>query len=304
MDLIYVIYYLARLSSAYAFDDLSYNKSAIQSHTYRDTIYEAGNAVDGNILTCMRTQEIGRSSLDKTVWWRVDLGGVYNIYCINIVFRNYESWDGWVNRQRGRFAGFSLYVSVTGDIQGSILCYKDGPQLPPLNFTTTCTEHGRYIIFYNERLDGAKYPAEYETANVYTELCEVVVQGCKVSGVFGINCDKPCPANCKDNLCHIENGSCFWCKTGWTGKFCDTACQPGYFGENCSMPCSPNCKTCRNTDGLCSCKAGWMGHNCSTECTQSYGENCQYSCSLHCINQTCDRFNGKCLCDVKLGKHS
>lgn len=46
--------------------------------------------------------------------------------------------------------------------------------------------------------------------------------GCKVSGVFGINCDKPCPANCKENLCHIENGSCFGCKTGWTGKFCDT----------------------------------------------------------------------------------
>ncbi|XP_065934203.1 uncharacterized protein [Magallana gigas] len=205
MDLIYVIYYLAGLLSAYAFDDLSYNKSAIQSHTYRDTIYEA------------------------------------------------------VNRQRGRFAGFSLYVSFTGDIQGSILCYKDGPQLPPLNFTTTCTEHGRYVIFYKERLDGAKYPAEYETGNVYTELCEVIVQGCKVSGVFGINCDKPCPANCKDNLCHIENGSCYWCKTGWTGKFCDTACQPGYFGENCSMPCSPNCKTCRNTDGLVPVRlVGWV----------------------------------------------
>lgn len=51
MDLIYVIYYLAGLSSAYAFDDLSYKKYATQSHSYRDTIYEAGNAVDGNILT-------------------------------------------------------------------------------------------------------------------------------------------------------------------------------------------------------------------------------------------------------------
>lgn len=76
-------------------DDLSYNKSAIQSHTYRDTIYEAGNAVDRNILTCMRTLEIGPSSRHKTVWWKVDLCGVYNIYSINIVFRNYESWDGW-----------------------------------------------------------------------------------------------------------------------------------------------------------------------------------------------------------------
>lgn len=80
------------------------------------------------------------------------------------------------NRQRGRLAGFSLYVSKTGDIQGSTLCYKDGPQLPPLNFTTTCTEYGRYVIFYNERKDGVVYPDGYQLA-IVTELCEVIVQG-------------------------------------------------------------------------------------------------------------------------------
>lgn len=87
-----------------------------------------------------------------------------------------------VKRQRGRFAGFSLYVSASDvssdvDIRGSSLCYKDGPQLPPLNFTTPCTKHGRYVIFYNERLEGGVYPKEYEVNNVYEELCEVIVQG-------------------------------------------------------------------------------------------------------------------------------
>lgn len=86
------------------------------------------------------------------------------------------------SRQRGRFAGFSLYASNTSasadtDIQDSTLCYKDGPQLPPLNFTTTCTKSGRFVIFYNERLDGLNYSTEYELVNVYTELCEVIVQG-------------------------------------------------------------------------------------------------------------------------------
>lgn len=86
------------------------------------------------------------------------------------------------DRQRGRFAGFRLYVSdidVSFDagIKGSILCYKDGPQLPPLNFTTECTEKGRYVIYYNERLDGVIYPKGYEVTNVYEELCEVIVQG-------------------------------------------------------------------------------------------------------------------------------
>lgn len=86
------------------------------------------------------------------------------------------------DRQRGRFAGFPLFVSNTdvstiSDIKSSTLCYRDGHQLPPLNFTTTCTEHGRYVIFYNERLNGVIYPAEYEVNNVFIELCEVIIQG-------------------------------------------------------------------------------------------------------------------------------
>lgn len=85
-------------------------------------------------------------------------------------------------RQRGRFAGFSVYVSDSNvvnsaEIHGSNLCYKDGHQLPTLNFTTVCIKKGRYVIFYNERLNTVAYPAGYETSNVYTELCEVIVQG-------------------------------------------------------------------------------------------------------------------------------
>ena len=82
------------------------------------------------------------------------------------------------SRQRGRFAGFFLYISHTGDMESSSLCYKDGPELPPLNFSTECTLSGRYVIFYNERLDGVYYPAGYNVATLlYTELCEVTVKG-------------------------------------------------------------------------------------------------------------------------------
>lgn len=79
-------------------------------------------------------------------------------------------------RQRGRFAGFSLYVSNTGALENSSLCYKNGPELPALNFTTICLSAGRYVIFYNERRIDVTYPAGYEN-HVYTELCEVVVHG-------------------------------------------------------------------------------------------------------------------------------
>ena len=82
-------------------------------------------------------------------------------------------------RQRGRFAGFSLYLSNTSDKDSSFLCYKDEEKLPPLNFTTTCITSGRYVIFYNERRLDVSYPTGYELSVVVTELCEVNVLGKK-----------------------------------------------------------------------------------------------------------------------------
>ena len=72
-------------------DDLSYNKDASQSHTYPGPVYGAENAVDGNTATCMRTDQIGGTSPYESVWWKVDLGEVYSIYSVNILFKNYES---------------------------------------------------------------------------------------------------------------------------------------------------------------------------------------------------------------------
>ena len=80
-------------------------------------------------------------------------------------------------RQRGRLAGFSIYLSTMGVINDSFVCYKDGPLLPSLNFTTDCIGSGRFVIFFNERLSEASYPEGYETTSVTTELCEVIVQG-------------------------------------------------------------------------------------------------------------------------------
>lgn len=87
-------------------------------------------------------------------------------------------------RQRGRFAGFSLYVSNTTDRHNGYLCYKNGRELPPLDFITDCIKYGRYVIFYNERLNGIQYPPGYEPASVATELCEVSVKGMLITLFF------------------------------------------------------------------------------------------------------------------------
>lgn len=71
-------------------DNLSNNKAATQSHTHAGHNYDAKNAVDGDIATCMRTKVIGQTSYYKTLWWEVDLQEVYNIYSVNILFKNYS----------------------------------------------------------------------------------------------------------------------------------------------------------------------------------------------------------------------
>lgn len=40
----------------------------------------------------MRTNPIGLHDPDKTVWWKLDLGGVYSIYSIHIMFKNYPGY--------------------------------------------------------------------------------------------------------------------------------------------------------------------------------------------------------------------
>uniref|UniRef100_A0A8W8NWQ2 EGF-like domain-containing protein n=1 Tax=Magallana gigas TaxID=29159 RepID=A0A8W8NWQ2_MAGGI len=248
-------------------DILSYNKLATQSITYISQSSGASYAVDGNTATCTKQFAIGISAPYKTVWWRVDLGDVYNIYSISIFFKTYDGY------------------------------------------------------------------------------------GCSNASFYGINCDTPCPTNCKDNTCQIENGACSLCKPGWTGLDCKLKCRIGWYGMNCTKQCVGHCKdgaACNHVAGNCDrgCAAGWKGglcgeecndggygyncvhncsghclnnspcnkqtglcdrgcnpgytnSNCSKECMLSYGDNCQYICDVHCINQTCDRINGSCLYDCK-----
>ena len=103
-------------------DDLSYKKDTSQSHTAAGTMYGAENAVDGKTATCTRTQEIGLNSPYNTVWWKVDLGGVYNIYSVNILFKNYDghgmnhkmhlSGSGAIKARRSHFWSQSHFSSI------------------------------------------------------------------------------------------------------------------------------------------------------------------------------------------------
>ncbi|XP_065937858.1 multiple epidermal growth factor-like domains protein 10 [Magallana gigas] len=301
MDFKSLVLCLIGLSVAFSYDNISLKKMATQSHTYSNLLDDAKYGVDGNSATCMKTYDIGVHSLIAAVWWKVDLRRVYRIHSINILFKHY---DGYEARQRSRLAGFSLYVSnidvsSTVDIKSSSLCYKDGSQLPPLNFTSTCIMFGRYVIYYNERRREVTYPEKYELDNVFTELCEVIVNGCNESGVYGSDCDIQCPTHCKGNMCHIQNGTCYGCQPGWMGTTCNTKCREGWYGMNCSQQCVGHCRdnaTCNHVTGGCDpgCDAAWTGYMCDKNCDNGTDDiDCINRC--HCLNNyPCNKQTGNC----------
>lgn len=75
-------------------DDLSFKAVASQSKIApgQPIPYAASSAVDREIFTCTRADEIGRTAPDKTTWWKVDLNGTFNIFNINILFKNYKNY--------------------------------------------------------------------------------------------------------------------------------------------------------------------------------------------------------------------
>lgn len=75
-------------------DDLSFGKIASQSYSFSfwGSRFSANNAIDRNIATCARTLDIGYRSRFKTVWWKVDLGRVHNLYNMDILFKSYDGY--------------------------------------------------------------------------------------------------------------------------------------------------------------------------------------------------------------------
>lgn len=102
-------------------DDLSLKAVASQWPIYKggstQYLYLASNALDRKSDTCMRTDAIGRNTPYTTTWWKVDLGAIYNIYSINIMFKKYQSPGMYEKKENQspsivRFINFTRYIRV------------------------------------------------------------------------------------------------------------------------------------------------------------------------------------------------
>ncbi|XP_078328720.1 receptor-type tyrosine-protein phosphatase T-like isoform X2 [Crassostrea virginica] len=281
-----------------AYDNIALNKPAKEEFPYVHPKVSASNAVDGR-KTDLRGLggqcSLSAVNITNATWW-VNLTSILSIHHIKIYYRTDNVAWGPSNGYTIRFLGFSVYVSNTTNRLDGYLCFKDNSftrSTIPAVFNTTCTKHGQYVIYYNERLANQTYPADY-SHYAYNDLCEVEVYGCPTPGFYDASCLIPCPdPNCR--YCHIETGACQGCKPGYQGHRCQTVCAKGYYGQDCKLTCIDKCDGCNNVNGSCDrgCKPGWRGDNCQQPCYHGfYGQNCALKCNDKCDG--CNNTNGYC----------
>ncbi|XP_061190089.1 multiple epidermal growth factor-like domains protein 10 [Saccostrea echinata] len=284
-------------------ENLALNKSTRQQYPYGAFEWKtrSHNAVDG--LFSDRSLNGGQCTIsgnqEQTATLLVNLGRILSIHHITIYYRTENlAWD-LTNIYKRRFLGFSVYILNETDKDGGILCFKDTNYTQatiPNNTTIECATHGQYVIYYNERLQGAEYPDGY-SKYAYSELCEIEVYGCPTSGVYGENCTLPCPRNCQEGFCNIVDGTCLGCVVGYKGSKCEKECDNNSYGLECNMTCG-NCSNgeqCYHVNGSCpnGCDVGAHGITCEEPCpVGKHGENCYEECSPNC--KGCNRFTGVC----------
>ncbi|XP_062620194.1 multiple epidermal growth factor-like domains protein 11 [Saccostrea cucullata] len=256
---------------SHEYENLAFEKSTWQSTIYDPTV-GSEKAVDGfksDFSYSGKQCSISKDNKKTATWW-VDLGRILSINNIVIYYRtDGNTWNA-SNYYTGRFLGFFIYVSNTTDRHVGHICFHDTyytrSTIPPI-VNISCPIHGRYVIYYNERLPDIHYPSEY-SADAYIELCEVEVYGCSMPRRYGPDCSLPCPLNCKE-YCHMQTGICFECKPGKKGAFCEQDCDGRTYGLGCRLLCGNcfNSKQCHHVNGSCfdGCDAGYKGPLCKTE---------------------------------------
>nr|XP_034319110.1 uncharacterized protein LOC105334073 isoform X2 [Crassostrea gigas] len=208
----------------YDLENLSFGKETWQSSTFSDGTSD--KAVDGHFESLKWDGKQCSLTIPSTkATWRVNLGRVYAIDHVVFMFRTDNLPWGPDNGFTAVYLGFYLYISNTTNLEDGILCHHDKTftkQTIPKLLKVKCPYSGQFVIYYNERLPGVKYPPGYSTT-AQADFCEVQVFGCPSPVAYVPQCTKPCPSNCEK--CHFRTGLCSKCKPGFDGVDCDIVCH-------------------------------------------------------------------------------
>ncbi|XP_062597070.1 multiple epidermal growth factor-like domains protein 10 [Saccostrea cucullata] len=225
MRMFRIALFFSCMAYTFAIENLALNKPAWQAHNWsgKETEWGAWKAVDGQYSNRAAGGNQCTISADgqQIAEWRVDLGRIVSISYIDICYRtdNVRSPGAFYDR----FAGFYLYVSNTTSKENGKRCFHELQNVngtPSEDQRINCSVYGRFVIYFNQRIQGFHYPSYY-SQYAYNELCEVKVFGCPVTGYYGENCTKTCPRNCQGQQCDANTGNCLnGCIEGFKGPHC------------------------------------------------------------------------------------
>ncbi|XP_053387666.1 cell death abnormality protein 1-like [Mercenaria mercenaria] len=160
------------------------------------------------------------------------------------------------------------------------------------------------------------------------DQCTSCING-KYSGRFHDNYTmneyKDCRHSCKSDCVSCTSyDMCLACVEGkYIGRQYDNPNFPKF--NDCRLDCQSNCKSCLSFNKCTACKGGkysgrkydsWRNavyddcrHNCQSSCrlctsfykcsecvTGRYGEYCENVCGRGCLNNTCNKQTGRCMC--------
>ena len=135
-----------------------------------------------------------------------------------------------------------------------------------------------FLVFFIKLIKGQECPE-----NCICDESNICVE-CKIANLYGENCTKICPANCKESgehYCDFTTGYCESCSGNFKGNKCSECIN--HFKL-------PNCDVCEDHwDGeLCdTCKKHFKGTDCD-ECEEHFtGTDCN-SCIPHFKEPNCD----------------
>ncbi|XP_078697271.1 uncharacterized protein LOC144925219 [Branchiostoma floridae x Branchiostoma belcheri] len=146
------------------------------------------------------------------------------------------------------------------------------------------------------------YPSDFSEKRHAISL--LIIRACP-EGLWGEECDLPCPACLNGGQCQVDTGECV-CAPGFMGTTCRTPCGGNRFGRDCSFRCDESERDdpagcsghlfCLPEPYGCSCGPGFTGLLCQRDCSPgTFGAGCQSTCHCSSIGPgACDRYTGEC----------
>ncbi|KAI8517111.1 hypothetical protein Bbelb_056920 [Branchiostoma belcheri] len=164
----------------------------------------------------------------------------------------------------------TLYTQPSGEAQQADVRWRRNgfPLFGPNQFTLELTsldprfQPGVYECYY---------PSDFSENRHAISL--LIIRACP-EGLWGEECDLPCPACLNGGQCQVDTGECV-CAPGFTGTTCRTPCGGNRFGRDCSFRCDESERDdpagcsghlfCLPEPYGCSCGPGFTGLLCQRE---------------------------------------